>query len=84
MNQNSTLFKHVHDPNGTVEVKTVMEHELPWEQRLALERLNRTIKSEYERSGVKDGWGRPVDPHLVQDGSDVDLSWEEQDHAAKC
>ena len=46
---------HVDDPDGTVQVETITEHEFPVRDRLDLERHEGAPEGERERRGVKQG-----------------------------
>jgi hypothetical protein len=76
-----TDVDHVDDPNGTVEVESITEHEFPWGERLRLDGLHGPIcgvsmgyteiaddgpvQSETQCSGVKEGWSYPIDTNPV-------------------
>ena len=69
----------VDDPNGTVEVEAVAEHELPRGERLDLKRLDRAVESEAKGEGVEEGGRSPVDADPVCLGtSDTALALKER------
>jgi hypothetical protein len=76
-----TDVDHVDDPNGTVEVESITEHEVPQGERLHLEGLhgpirgerggspiddgNAPVQSETQSGGVKNGRSYPIDTNEV-------------------
>jgi len=77
-----TDVDHVDDPNGTVEVESITEHELPGGDRLRLEGLYGPVQSETQGGGVKDGRSYPIDANPVGGRTcDTALTIEERDDA---
>ena len=54
---------HVNEPDGTVEVEAIAEHELPGTEGPRLEGVDGAHQREGEGDGVEDGGGDPVDAH---------------------